>query len=163
MSAELDESPVLLLLTYDPMPDRREDYFRFVLGEFVPTSGAAGLAHDRCLAHRLRGLSFAADRIRCSGLDDHGLCHVVAGLPWPGGPTAGLCRQLPSACGAAAAPFPVLACCRAASESDLRPRKLRGNLSCLTMTEGTDGVLGESGNLVTSNDLRVWGAEYAMG
>jgi hypothetical protein len=43
MSAELDESPVLLLLTYDPMPDRREDYFRFVLGEFVPTLERLGL------------------------------------------------------------------------------------------------------------------------
>ena len=38
-----DDSPVILLLTYDPMPDRREAYFSFVLGEFVPEMERLGL------------------------------------------------------------------------------------------------------------------------
>ena len=32
-----------LLLTYDPLPDRREAYFEFVLGQFVPAMERLGL------------------------------------------------------------------------------------------------------------------------
>lgn len=32
-----------LLLTYDPLPERREEYFRYVLGEFIPTMEYIGL------------------------------------------------------------------------------------------------------------------------
>ena len=35
--------PVKLLLTYDPLPEKREDYFQFVLGEFVPALEHLGL------------------------------------------------------------------------------------------------------------------------
>lgn len=35
--------PVKLLLTFDPLPDRREQYFRFLLGEFVPALEGLGL------------------------------------------------------------------------------------------------------------------------
>jgi hypothetical protein len=37
------EQRVKLLLTYDPLPERREDYFQYVLGEFVPRLARAGL------------------------------------------------------------------------------------------------------------------------
>jgi hypothetical protein len=43
MNAEDDHGPVKLLLTYDPIPEKREDYFRYVLGEFVPTMEHLGL------------------------------------------------------------------------------------------------------------------------
>lgn len=32
-----------LILTYDPIPEQREAYFRYVLGEFVPTMEQLGL------------------------------------------------------------------------------------------------------------------------
>jgi hypothetical protein len=32
-----------LLLMYDPLPERREEYFRYVLGEFIPTMEYIGL------------------------------------------------------------------------------------------------------------------------
>ncbi|HHH83637.1 MAG TPA: hypothetical protein ENL35_11720 [Chloroflexi bacterium] len=32
-----------LLLTYDPLPGRREAYFRYVLGEFIPALEQMGL------------------------------------------------------------------------------------------------------------------------
>ncbi len=35
--------PLKLLLTYDPIPERREEYFNYVLGEFVPTLEHHGL------------------------------------------------------------------------------------------------------------------------
>jgi hypothetical protein len=38
-----DGTPVKLLLTFDPLPDRREDYFRYLLGEFVPALEGLGL------------------------------------------------------------------------------------------------------------------------
>ena len=34
---------VKLLLTYDPLPEHREEYFRYVLGEFVPALENLGL------------------------------------------------------------------------------------------------------------------------
>ncbi|MGD8633076.1 MAG: hypothetical protein PVF85_05850 [Anaerolineales bacterium] len=33
-----------LLLTYDPVPERREAYFQYVLGEFVPALEQMGLS-----------------------------------------------------------------------------------------------------------------------
>jgi hypothetical protein len=38
-----DHKPVKLLLTYDPIAERREDYFHYVLGEFVPALEHLGL------------------------------------------------------------------------------------------------------------------------
>lgn len=37
------QQPVKLLMTYDPIPEKREDYFQFVLGEFVPALEHLGL------------------------------------------------------------------------------------------------------------------------
>ena len=37
------DRPVKMLLTYDPLPDRREAYFNYVLGEFVPALEQMGL------------------------------------------------------------------------------------------------------------------------
>jgi hypothetical protein len=36
--------PVKLLLAYDPILDRREQYFNYVMGEFVPTLEHLGLS-----------------------------------------------------------------------------------------------------------------------
>lgn len=41
MNPELDE--VKLLITYDPISERREAYFRYMLGEFVPALEQLGL------------------------------------------------------------------------------------------------------------------------
>lgn len=38
-----NHQPVKLLLSFDPLPDRREDYVQYVLGEFVPSLARAGL------------------------------------------------------------------------------------------------------------------------
>lgn len=35
--------PVKLLLTYDPVPGRREEYFSYMLGRFVPSLEQLGL------------------------------------------------------------------------------------------------------------------------
>jgi hypothetical protein len=35
--------PVKMLLTFDPVPGRREEYFRYMLGRFVPTLEQLGL------------------------------------------------------------------------------------------------------------------------
>jgi len=35
--------PVKLLITYDPDPGQQEDYFQYVLGEFVPSMQRLGL------------------------------------------------------------------------------------------------------------------------
>ncbi len=43
MGVEGDHNPVKLLLTYDPIPEHREAYFRYVLGEFVPAMEQMGL------------------------------------------------------------------------------------------------------------------------
>jgi hypothetical protein len=36
--------PVKLLLTFDPIPEHREEYFKYVLGEFVPALEQLGLS-----------------------------------------------------------------------------------------------------------------------
>jgi hypothetical protein len=38
-----EDSAVKLIITYDPMPEKREAYFRYVLGEFVPALEQMGL------------------------------------------------------------------------------------------------------------------------
>jgi hypothetical protein len=35
--------PVKMLLTFDPLPERREEYFHYMLGEFVPALESLGL------------------------------------------------------------------------------------------------------------------------
>lgn len=40
---EMEQTGVKLLLTFDPIPERREGYFRYVLGEFVPALEELGL------------------------------------------------------------------------------------------------------------------------
>ena len=40
---DVDRQAVQLLITYDPLPERREAYFHFVLGEFVPALEHLGL------------------------------------------------------------------------------------------------------------------------
>jgi hypothetical protein len=35
--------PVKMLLTFDPLPGRREEYFQYMLGRFVPTLEHLGL------------------------------------------------------------------------------------------------------------------------
>lgn len=42
-NAHDDGHPVKLLLTFDPLADRREAYFRYLLGEFVPALEGLGL------------------------------------------------------------------------------------------------------------------------
>ena len=61
----VDASPVLLLLTYDPVPERQEAYFRYVLGEFVPTLERIGLSlqgtwHTAYGSYPLRLATFSA-------------------------------------------------------------------------------------------------------
>ncbi|NIS78761.1 MAG: hypothetical protein GTO14_00690 [Anaerolineales bacterium] len=63
-----DHDPVKMLLTYDPLPGRREAYLRYVRGEFVPTLEHMGLTmseswHTAYGAYPLRLASFlASDR-----------------------------------------------------------------------------------------------------
>lgn len=40
---EPDGKPVKLMLTFDPLPGRREEYFHYMLGEFVPAVESLGL------------------------------------------------------------------------------------------------------------------------
>lgn len=37
------DRPVKLLLTFDPLPEQREEYFNYMLGEFVPALESLGL------------------------------------------------------------------------------------------------------------------------
>lgn len=43
MSEESLQTAVKLIIAYDPIPERREAYFRYVLGEFVPALEQLGL------------------------------------------------------------------------------------------------------------------------
>jgi hypothetical protein len=43
MTMETDEYAVKLLISYDPLPDRREGYLHYVRGEFVPALEQLGL------------------------------------------------------------------------------------------------------------------------
>lgn len=40
---DINGDTVKLLLSYDPLPEHREEYFRYVLGEFVPAMENLGL------------------------------------------------------------------------------------------------------------------------
>lgn len=68
MDERVESKPVKLLLTYDPIPERREAYFRYVLGEFVPALENLGLKmaevwHTAYGSYPLRLTGFvAADR-----------------------------------------------------------------------------------------------------
>ena len=60
------EDSVKLLLTYDPLPKHREEYFRYVLGEFVPALENLGLTlceawHTAYGEYPLRLTGFIAD------------------------------------------------------------------------------------------------------
>jgi hypothetical protein len=41
--SHMEQAGVKLLLTFDPIPERREGYFRYMLGEFVPALEHLGL------------------------------------------------------------------------------------------------------------------------
>ncbi len=43
MPQDTTDAAVKLIITYDPVPERREAYFRYVLGEFVPALEQMGL------------------------------------------------------------------------------------------------------------------------
>ncbi len=65
MTDGVESQPVKLLLTYDPIPERREAYFRYVLGEFVPALENLGLRmaevwHTAYGAYPLRLTGFVA-------------------------------------------------------------------------------------------------------
>jgi hypothetical protein len=66
--------PVKLLLTYDPIPERREDYFNYVLGEFVPALEHLGLTmseawHTAYGSYPLRLTGFvASDQATLEGI-----------------------------------------------------------------------------------------------
>jgi hypothetical protein len=60
-----DHQAVKLLLTFDPIPERQEAYFQYVLGEFVPTLEHLGLRmcefwHTAYGAYPLRLTGFIA-------------------------------------------------------------------------------------------------------
>ncbi len=38
-----DQRSIKILLSFDPIPERREEYFRYVLGEFIPALENLGL------------------------------------------------------------------------------------------------------------------------
>jgi hypothetical protein len=62
---ELEKESVKLLLSFDPVPGKREAYFRYVLGEFIPTLEYLGLQmceswHTTYGAYPLRLTGFLA-------------------------------------------------------------------------------------------------------
>ena len=68
-----DDGRVKLLLTYDPLPENREAYFNYVLGEFVPALEHLGLTMSEAwhtaygsYPFRLGGVP-AEDRTRVAG------------------------------------------------------------------------------------------------
>ena len=63
---DIERQAVKLLITYDPMPEKREAYFHFVLGEFVPAMEHLGLTmceawHTAYGEYPLRLAVFTAD------------------------------------------------------------------------------------------------------
>jgi hypothetical protein len=63
---ETTQTAVKLIITYDPVPERREAYFRYVLGEFVPALEQLGLTlseawHTAYGEYPLRMSGFLAD------------------------------------------------------------------------------------------------------
>ena len=72
----MDLNGVKLLLTYDPLPDQREEYFRYVLSEFIPAMENLGLTmceawHTAYGPYPLRLLGFMiSDRSSLSSIMD---------------------------------------------------------------------------------------------
>ena len=63
---DVDRQAVKLLITYDPVSERREAYFHFVLGEFIPALENLGLTmceawHTAYGEYPLRLTVFTAD------------------------------------------------------------------------------------------------------
>ena len=63
---DIDSLSVKLLLIYDPLPEHREEYFRYVLGEFFPAMENLGLTlceawHTAYGRYPLRLTGFLAD------------------------------------------------------------------------------------------------------
>ncbi|MFP3854520.1 MAG: hypothetical protein ACLFWD_09535 [Anaerolineales bacterium] len=63
---DIERQAVKLLITYDPIPEKREAYFHFVLGEFVPAMEHLGLTmceawHTAYGEYPLRLAVFTAD------------------------------------------------------------------------------------------------------
>lgn len=63
---ELESQGEKLILTYDPIPEQREKYFQYVLGEFVPALEHLGLRmceawHTAYGRYPLRMAAFVAD------------------------------------------------------------------------------------------------------
>lgn len=63
---ELESQAEKLVLTYDPIPEKRERYFQYVLGEFVPALEHLGLRmceawHTAYGHYPLRMAAFVAD------------------------------------------------------------------------------------------------------
>ncbi|MFQ5944471.1 MAG: hypothetical protein ACE5JF_13060 [Anaerolineales bacterium] len=57
---------VKVLLSYDPLPEQREEYFRYVLGEFIPAMENLGLPmceawHTAYGSYPLRLIGFMAE------------------------------------------------------------------------------------------------------
>lgn len=60
-----DNGAVKLLVTYDPIPEKQQEYFRYVLGEFLPALQGLGLSmhevwHTAYGDYPLRLLTFVA-------------------------------------------------------------------------------------------------------
>lgn len=65
----MTQEAVKLLLSFDPVPELQEDYFQYVLGEFVPTLEHLGLRmceawHTAYGAYPLRLTGFSAPNRR---------------------------------------------------------------------------------------------------
>lgn len=63
---DVDRQAVKLLITYDPLSERREAYFHYVLGEFIPALEHLGLSmceawHTAYGEYPLRLAVFTAD------------------------------------------------------------------------------------------------------
>lgn len=72
-----DQEPVKLLLTYDPIPEKQQEYLRYVLGEFLPALQSMGLPmqevwHTAYGKYPLRLAAFVAqDRDTLVGILDN--------------------------------------------------------------------------------------------
>lgn len=67
---DAERTAVKLLITYDPVPERREAYFRYMLGEFVPALEHLGLTmceawHTAYGEYPLRLAAFTAPDSAC--------------------------------------------------------------------------------------------------
>ena len=63
---QVNGKSVKVLLSYDPLPEHREEYFRYVLGEFIPAMENLGLPmceawHTAYGPYPLRLIGFMAE------------------------------------------------------------------------------------------------------